>query len=143
MKKLIPIVLSALMLTECARLGNQINSYRQISMDEAVTMMEQEREYMILDVRTPEEFAEKHIPNAINVPNENIGNGKACRFWIYEYRGVQRYHRLERRDRERRMTVTVQYLHRRKQRKLRKLDERRYVICPKEAFQTIMCQDLF
>lgn len=73
MKKLIPIVLSALMLTECARLGNQINSYRQISMDEAVTMMEQEREYMILDVRTPEEFAEKHIPNAINVPNENIG----------------------------------------------------------------------
>lgn len=35
--------------------------------------MEQESGYIILDVRTPEEFAEAHIPNAINVPNENIG----------------------------------------------------------------------
>ena len=73
MKKLIPIVLSALMLTGCAGAGNQTNSYRQISMDEAVAMMEQESGYIILDVRTPEEFAEKHIPNAINVPNETIG----------------------------------------------------------------------
>lgn len=73
MKKLIPIVLSALMLTGCAGAGNQTNSYRQISMDEAVAMMEQESGYVILDVRTPAEFAEKHIPNAINVPNETIG----------------------------------------------------------------------
>ena len=49
------------------------NSYKQISMDEAVTMMAEETDYIILDVRTPEEFAEKHIPNAINVPNETIG----------------------------------------------------------------------
>lgn len=73
MKKLIPILLSALILTGCAGAGNQPNSYRQISMDEAVAMMEQESGYIILDVRTPEEFAEKHIPNAINIPNENIG----------------------------------------------------------------------
>ena len=76
MKKLIPIVLSALMLTGCAGAGNQTNSYRQISMDEAVAMMEQESEYIILDVRTPAEFAEKHIPNAINVPNESIGTSE-------------------------------------------------------------------
>ena len=73
MKKLKPIVLSALMLTGCAGAGNQTNSYRQISMDEAVAMMERESGYIILDVRTPAEFAEKHIPNAINVPNETIG----------------------------------------------------------------------
>ncbi|MGM9644072.1 MAG: rhodanese-like domain-containing protein [Eubacteriales bacterium] len=73
MKKLIPILLSALMLTGCGGAGNQTNSFRQISMDEAVAMMEQENGYIILDVRTPAEFAEKHIPNAINVPNENIG----------------------------------------------------------------------
>lgn len=73
MKKLIPIVLSALMLTGCAGAGNQTNSYRQISMDEAVAMMEKESGYIILDVRTPAAFAEKHIPSAINVPNENIG----------------------------------------------------------------------
>lgn len=73
MKKLIPILLSALMLTGCAGACNQINSYRRISMDEAVAMMAEESGYIILDVRTPEEFAEKHIPNAINVPNETIG----------------------------------------------------------------------
>ena len=48
-------------------------SYTQISIDEAVTMMEEETDYIILDVRRPDEFADKHIPNAINVPNETIG----------------------------------------------------------------------
>ena len=68
MKKLIPILLSALMLTGCAGTSNnQTNTYRQISMDEAVTMMAQERGYVILDVRRPDEFAAGHIPNAINV----------------------------------------------------------------------------
>ena len=74
MKKLIPILLTALMLTGCTGAVNSTNNtYRQISMDEAVAMMEQESGYIILDVRTPAEFAEKHILNAINIPNENIG----------------------------------------------------------------------
>jgi rhodanese-related sulfurtransferase len=73
MKKLIPIFLSALMFTGCAGAGNQTNTYRQISMDDAVAMMTQETGYVILDVRRPDEFATGHIPNAINVPNETIG----------------------------------------------------------------------
>ena len=28
---------------------------------------------ILLDVRTPEEYSEKHIPGAINIPNETIG----------------------------------------------------------------------
>ena len=77
MKKLIPILLSALMLTACAGTGNQpTDSYRQITMDEAVTMMAQETDYIILDVRRPDEFAAGHIPNAINVPNETIGTAE-------------------------------------------------------------------
>ena len=36
-------------------------------------MMDEESGYIILDVRTPEEFADKHIPGAINIPNETIG----------------------------------------------------------------------
>ena len=51
----------------------QGNGYRQISMNEAVTMFAKETDYIILDVRTPEEFSQRHIPNAINVPNETIG----------------------------------------------------------------------
>ena len=74
MKKLIPILLSALMFTGCAGTSNnQTNTYRQITMDEAVDMMAQETGYIILDVRRPDEFAAGHIPNAINVPNESIG----------------------------------------------------------------------
>ena len=73
MKKLIPILLSTLLFTGCASSNNQANTYRSITMDEAVTMMAQETGYIILDVRRPDEFAAGHIPNAINVPNESIG----------------------------------------------------------------------
>ena len=77
MKKLIPILLSALMFTGCAATNNsQTNTYRQIAMDEAVDMMAQETGYIILDVRRPDEFAAGHIPNAINVPNESIGTSE-------------------------------------------------------------------
>lgn len=38
-------------------------------------MMEQETDYIILDVRTPEEYSEVHIPDAVNIPNEVIGKG--------------------------------------------------------------------
>lgn len=54
----------------------QINTYRRISMDEAVAMMAQETNYIILDVRRPDEFAAGHIPNAVNVPNETIGTAE-------------------------------------------------------------------
>lgn len=74
MKKLIPILLSALFLTGCGGMSSdKTNTYRSISMDEAVVMMEQEQGYIILDVRRPDEFAEGHIPNAINIANESIG----------------------------------------------------------------------
>ncbi|MBE6648878.1 MAG: rhodanese-like domain-containing protein [Ruminococcaceae bacterium] len=74
MKKLIPMLLSALMFTGCVGTSNsQTDTYRQITMDEAVNMMEQESGYIILDVRRPDEFAAGHIPNAINVANEFIG----------------------------------------------------------------------
>ena len=77
MKKLIPILLSALMFTGCAGTSNsQTNTYRSITMDEAVTMMAQETDYIILDVRRPDEFAAGHIPKAINVPNETIGTAE-------------------------------------------------------------------
>ena len=77
MKKLIPILLSALMFTGCAGTSNsQTNTYRSITMDEAATMMAQETDYIILDVRRPDEFAAGHIPNAINVANETIGTAE-------------------------------------------------------------------
>lgn len=74
MRRWISFLLLLFLLAGCTASNEQENSYRQISMDEAVTMMEEESGYIILDVRTPEEFRERHIPNAINIPNETIGS---------------------------------------------------------------------
>lgn len=81
MRKYIAMILTVLWVLGLAGCINQnegesaqrMEKYSQITMDEAMTMMEKETDYIILDVRTPEEFSEKHIPNAINVPNESIG----------------------------------------------------------------------
>ena len=75
-KKLLPFVLSIMLLSSCTSSGGSSNSYRQISMGEAVKMMKDEKNYIILDVRTPEEYLEGHIPGAINVPNEEIGTAE-------------------------------------------------------------------
>ena len=67
MKRMIPILLMmTLLLTGCAvpKPATEANTYRQITMQEAVEMMEKEENYIILDVRTHEEFAAGHIPGA-------------------------------------------------------------------------------
>ena len=43
-----------------------------VSMNEIKTIMEENENYIILDVRTTEEYNEGHIPNAICIPNETI-----------------------------------------------------------------------
>ena len=50
-------------------------TYKQISMDEAKQIFESDGDdsYIILDVRRSDEFADGHIPGAINVANESIG----------------------------------------------------------------------
>ncbi len=77
-RKMIPALLSLLLLAGCTAptdTGNDA-TYKQISMSEAVTRMENEDGYILLDVRRPDEFAAGHIPNAINVPNESIGDAE-------------------------------------------------------------------
>ncbi|MBF0926939.1 MAG: rhodanese-like domain-containing protein [Clostridiales bacterium] len=41
-------------------------------MDDIVKIMNENKNYVIVDVRTPDEYKEGHIPNAINIPNETI-----------------------------------------------------------------------
>ena len=71
MKIFIPALLLVFLLTGGAAPAKE-SGYRQIGMDEAVAMMEEESNYVILDVRTAQEYQDKHIPDAINVPNETI-----------------------------------------------------------------------
>ena len=69
-------VLAILLLAGCSQKKQQEASYRQINMNEAVAMMAEETDYIILDVRRADEFASGHIPNAINIPNEDIGTAR-------------------------------------------------------------------
>ncbi len=71
MKKIISFLMAALFLGGCTT--PQENSYRQVSAEEAIALMEEESDYIILDVRTEAEYNETHIPNAVNIPNESIG----------------------------------------------------------------------
>lgn len=72
-KELLPvitlIIASAFLLGACIGL-----SYKRISQNKAMKIMEEETGYLIVDVRRPDEFAEGHIEGAINVPNEEIAD---------------------------------------------------------------------
>ena len=78
MKKLIPFLLAVFILAGCSSpaKGEAKNTYRQVTAKEAASLMETEENYIILDVRTETEYAEKHIPNAVCIPNETIGTSE-------------------------------------------------------------------
>ena len=70
-------ILIILFLAVCSACSVPVSSpsesvqYKQISQQEAVKMM-QEMETVIVDVRTPEEYAEGHIPLAVNLPLSDV-----------------------------------------------------------------------
>ena len=66
---LIQIVAAVLLLSSCG------SSYTRISQDEAMQMMQEQTDYLIVDVRRPDGFAEGHIAGAINVPSDDITDG--------------------------------------------------------------------
>lgn len=79
MKRIIAILIVLVMVIAAGCRGNEQSAtenqtwqYSQISQEEAVKMMDEETGYLIVDVRRPDEYAEGHIPDAINVPNEEI-----------------------------------------------------------------------
>ncbi len=49
-------------------------AYEQISQKEAKSLMDNNKNIVILDVRTKKEFDEGHIKGAINIPVETIGS---------------------------------------------------------------------
>ncbi len=70
-QKILAALCLALLLAGCTSLDSA--GYTQVSSEKAVQLMEDYDDEIVLDVRTPEEYAEAHIPGAINVPNEEIG----------------------------------------------------------------------
>ena len=85
MKKIIYLLASAVLFISCSK-----GQFTQISMEELAHRIQTESDYILLDVRTPEEFSTGHIPGAICIPNETIGQqeitalpDKGQRIYIY------------------------------------------------------------
>ena len=74
MKKLIFLLLAVMMLTACGldTENDREAAYMNITAEEAKQIMDTEEGYIILDVRTQEEYDEGHIPGAIVIPHEEI-----------------------------------------------------------------------
>ena len=66
------ISLSLFGMTACDGENNKTSTYDQITAEQAKTIMDTEKDYIIIDARTEEEFAEGHIDNAILIPEYEI-----------------------------------------------------------------------
>jgi rhodanese-related sulfurtransferase len=83
MRKILSIALSASLLSACcacdtnhesadAHPGDSDAVYQTISADRAKALMDSGESYILLDVRTDEEFADKHIDGAVLIPDYEI-----------------------------------------------------------------------
>lgn len=68
------ISLSLFGMTACDGENGKASTYEQITAEQAKTIMDTEKDYVIIDARTEEEFAEGHIENAILIPEYEIAN---------------------------------------------------------------------
>ena len=66
------ILFSIFGLTGCSNSTNRSNI---ASNSNTYQMMQSETDYIVLDVRTEQEYASGHIPGAVNIPNETIASG--------------------------------------------------------------------
>jgi rhodanese-related sulfurtransferase len=64
------IILLVAILTAC---GISSEGYRNVSSEEAKELIDN-KEVVVLDVRTPDEYQEGHIPNAILLPLQELEN---------------------------------------------------------------------
>ena len=74
MKKLMMILLAALLLTACTPIkeNDREVTYMNITAEEAKRIMDTEEGYIILDVREQDEYDAGHIPGAILIPYTQI-----------------------------------------------------------------------
>ena len=85
MRKIAILLLAALLLAGCGKTQESAiqttqptettapqEAYMNITQEEAKKLMDTEKDYIILDVRTKEEYDEKHIPGAVLIPVDEI-----------------------------------------------------------------------
>ena len=72
MKKLIIAVV--LLLSICGCTQEQQTEIKQVTCNEKDEILEKNKQAMLIDVRTEEEYKEKHLDDAINIPYDVIGD---------------------------------------------------------------------
>jgi len=74
MKRIVLLLLAVMMLTACGqdKENDQGAVCVNITAEEAKRIMDNEKGYIILDVRTQEEYDQGHIPGAIVISHEEI-----------------------------------------------------------------------
>lgn len=82
MKKIVTVLLMTALLAGCGvdetsqtaqtTENTSQEAYMNITAEEAKNLMDTEDDYVILDVRTQEEYEEKHIPGAVLIPDTEI-----------------------------------------------------------------------
>ena len=76
MKKILKLLSVMMMLLGCSSqpVTNNDVGYKSMKMSEAMQYMQQNDDYILVDVRRQDEFDAGYIPGAICIPNEIIGD---------------------------------------------------------------------
>ena len=56
-----------------------MNTFKSVSMNERLKLMEKDNVFVLLDVRRPEEYAEGYVPGAIQLINETFTEEDAAK----------------------------------------------------------------
>lgn len=68
------IYLSLFGMTACGGENGKVSTYEQITAEQAKAIMDTEKDYVIIDARTEEEFAEGHIEGAVLIPEYEVAD---------------------------------------------------------------------
>ena len=72
-KNIILVVVTILIVAFCSGCSD---TYKHLSVEEAMNMMKTAKNYIIVDVRSQEEYDKRHIPGALLVPINDLKAGK-------------------------------------------------------------------
>lgn len=77
-----------------------MNSFVSISMEEGLKLMSEEKDFVLLDVRTPSEYKDGHIPGALQLTNETFTEEDALKVIPAKDKKIFCYCRSGRRSKE-------------------------------------------
>ncbi|MGN0306743.1 MAG: rhodanese-like domain-containing protein [Lachnospiraceae bacterium] len=90
MKKTVLFLMLAVLTIGCGGVKQETITYNRINMEELAEELEKETDFLLLDVRTEEEFIQGHIPGAVCLPVADIEAGetsilsdKTQRIYVY------------------------------------------------------------